>query len=252
MISIPLSAMQRVGHFWLRVVEVLSHPARRFTLFVLLLLTAAFVAYKIGIPTPGEARNVLEAAGWWAPVAGIGIIAGLVVMLFPRTGLAFLAGMVAPPAAAVVCCLAGTAIGATIAFGIGRFMGQPLIRRWLERNPYGRLARFEWWADNHGVAAMIYARVMPMFPCSLINYAVGATHVPYWVFMLGTIIGVVPSTTFYVMVGVTFSEPTSPSLLISLGVGAIVAMLGLVGVRNARRQLLQVSGLPNVKELIKR
>lgn len=187
----------------------------------------------LGVPGPTQLRTVVADAGPWLPV-GVGSVAAVAaVLLVPRGVPAVLAGVLLPPAVAVPIAVAGIVAGATVAFWLGRGLGRPyLAHRTALATPAGRLARLQGWLDRDGTRAVIYARVIPVLPFGLLNYVFGATTVRTGPFILGTALGIGPSTVAYTLLGASAQQPGSPAFLVSL---ALVAGIGGLGAAHAYR-----------------
>ncbi|GHE09316.1 TVP38/TMEM64 family protein [Streptomyces alanosinicus] len=130
--------------------------------------------------------------------------------------------------------LAGTVLGAGVAFGLGRVLGQdalrPLLRgRWLKAVD-GQLSR-------HGFRSMLAARLFPGVPFWAANYCAAVSRMRWWPFLLATLIGSVPNTAAYAVAGARASAPTSPAFLIAMAAIAAPALLGSVVAWRKRHHL---------------
>lgn len=110
--------------------------------------------------------------------------------------------------------VAGTVLGAGIAFGLGRFLGQealrPLLRgRWLTAAD-GQLSR-------HGFRSMMAVRLFPGVPFVAANYCAAVSKMGWAPFLLATGIGTIPNTAAYVIAGSQAGSPTSPGFLLAMG-----------------------------------
>ena len=215
---------------------MISPAIRAVTLGLLLLtLVACLVAY--GVPEPAALRAFVADAGPWTPIGVAAVAVVTSVLMVPRGVPALLAGLLLPPVLAVAVALAGIALGATVAFLLGRGLGRPFLERWTERSgPEARLVRLQSWLDRDGTRAVVYARILPVFPFGLLNYLFGATTVRMLPFVLGTAAAIVPSTTAYVLVGASADRPGSPAFLLSVGGVALVGSLGLAHAWWSRRR----------------
>lgn len=135
-------------------------------------------------------------------------------------------GIEAGTASAVV----GTVIGSSIAFGLGRILGQdalrPLLRgRWV--NAADRQL------SRHGFRSMLVIRLLPGIPFAASNYGAAVTRMTWRAFLTATAVGVVPNTAAYVIAGSHATSPTSPLFLASFG---FITLSGLAGVVIAWRK----------------
>jgi uncharacterized membrane protein YdjX (TVP38/TMEM64 family) len=55
--------------------------------------------------------------------------------------------------------------------------------------------------DEHGLKVVALSRLSPIAPYAILNYVFGLTKVPFWKYLLGTVIGVMPGMVLYVYVG---------------------------------------------------
>jgi uncharacterized membrane protein YdjX (TVP38/TMEM64 family) len=205
-------------------------PRFRAGLLVVVVGVLLALVVRTGLPTPQRAREV--AAG--SPVLAVVAIALLAVALFPRAGVAVLAGAVFGPVAATGYVLTGTLVGAAVAFGVGRVLGRDFLDRLTVRRG-GRLARVDGWLGRRSFVAVVLARVLPVVPFGLLSYGFGATRVPLATFLAGTAVGILPSTFLYAVVGSAASDPTSPLFLAATGLTAVLAVGGAVIVGHLHR-----------------
>ncbi len=213
---------------------------------------ATLVLVSTGVPEPSRVQAVLASGAAWVPVVTILSIATMAVLLFPRSGVAILAGLLFPPVAAVCYAIVGTVIGASIAFGIGRVLGRPYLAQRTARTANGtRLVRFQHWLDRRGALAVVTVRFLPILPFGLVNYAFGATSVRARSFVFGTTVGLLPSTVVNVLVGATATNPRSPAFLLSVGASLALAAFGALLVRMHRTRPVPVATPPAPeKELV--
>jgi uncharacterized membrane protein YdjX (TVP38/TMEM64 family) len=172
----------------------------------------------------------LLADGWPPQMSGaaavvlFGVAYGLCTVPFvPRPLLNLAAGALFGSQLGTLAALGGTVLGAGLAFGLGRVLGQealrPLVRgRWLKAAD-GQLSR-------HGFRSMLAARLFPGVPFWAANYCAAVSRMRWAPFLLATAIGSVPNTVAYVVAGARASTPTSPAFLIAMG---FIALTGLAG-----------------------
>jgi uncharacterized membrane protein YdjX (TVP38/TMEM64 family) len=130
--------------------------------------------------------------------------------------------------------LAGTVLGAGVAFGLGRVLGQdalrPLLRgRWL-RAADGQLSR-------HGFRSMLAVRLFPGVPFCAANYCAAVSRMGWLPFLVATGLGSIPNTAAYAVAGARASAPTSPAFLIALACIAVPALAGVVVAWRKRHHL---------------
>ncbi|CQR65235.1 TVP38/TMEM64 family protein [Streptomyces leeuwenhoekii] len=211
------------ANFAARCTRVLLSPWSRLSLLVVLLASAASAVLLF------EPQKLLV-DGWPPQLGGAAaalayaVAYGLCTVAFvPRPLLNLAAGALFGSQAGLGAALAGTVLGAGIAFCLGRVLGQealrPLLRgRWLKAAD-GQLSR-------HGFRSMLAARLFPGVPFSAANYCAAVSRMGLLPFLLATALGSIPNTAAYVVAGARASAPTSPAFLIAL---ACIAVPGLAG-----------------------
>ncbi|WP_217242101.1 TVP38/TMEM64 family protein [Streptomyces sp. AC555_RSS877] len=217
--------------------RVLFSPWSRLSLLVALLAGAAASVLLF------EPQRLL--ADGWPPQLG-GAAAALVfaaayglctVAFVPRPLLNLGAGALFGSQLGVGSAIAGTVLGAGLAFGLGRVLGQdalrPLLRgRWLKAAD-GQLSR-------HGFRSMLAARLFPGVPFWAANYCAAVSRMGYVPFLVATALGSIPNTAAYVVAGSRASAPTSPAFLIAMACIALPALVGALVAWRKRHQLRAV------------
>ncbi|MEU6758094.1 VTT domain-containing protein [Streptomyces sp. NPDC046685] len=214
--------------------SLLLAPWIRLSLLVVLLIAAGVCVLLY------EPQRILSEG--WPPGLPVGAAALLFAAAYgvcaaafvPRPLLNLAAGAVFGTAFGLVAAVAGTVLGAAIAFGLGRIMGQEALRpylrgRWLEAAD-GQLSR-------HGFRSVLAVRLFPGVPFVVANYGAALSRCRWGAFLLATAVGVVPNTTAYVIAGASASSPGSPAFLVSFGF-IVVSVVGAGAVAWRKRHRL--------------
>ncbi|TXS51562.1 TVP38/TMEM64 family protein [Streptomyces sp. t39] len=194
--------------------RALFSPWSRLSLLLVLLASAAVTVLLF------EPQRLLS-AGWPPQVSGFSAVAlfavayGVCTAAFvPRPILNLAAGALFGSQAGLVAAVGGTVLGAGIAFGLGRLLGQdalrPLLRGRLLTAADGQLSR-------HGFRSMLAIRLFPGVPFAAANYCAAVSRMGWAPFLLATGIGSVPNTAAYVVAGSSAGSPTSPGFLVAMG-----------------------------------
>jgi uncharacterized membrane protein YdjX (TVP38/TMEM64 family) len=220
--------------FVARCTRVLLSPWSRLSL-LLVLLAAAGACVLLFEP------QRLITHGWPPQLGGAGAAAvfaaayGLCTVAFvPRPLLNLAAGALFGSQVGLGTALTGTVLGAGVAFGLGRLLGQdalrPLLRgRWLKAAD-GQLSR-------HGFRSMMVARLFPGVPFWAANYCAAVSRMGWLPFLLATALGSVPNTAAYAVAGARASAPTSPAFLVAMALIAVPALVGTVVAWRKRHHL---------------
>ncbi|WP_416520383.1 TVP38/TMEM64 family protein [Streptomyces achromogenes] len=225
--------LPRAG-FAARCTRLLLSPYARLSLLVALLAGGAagvLVCEPQRLLTHGWPPQLGGAAAALVFAAAYGLCT---VVFVPRPLLNLAAGAMFGSQVGLATALAGTVLGAGVAFGLGRALGQdalrPLLRgRWLKAAD-GQLSR-------HGLRSMLALRLFPGVPFWAANYCASVSRMGWLPFLLATALGSIPNTAAYAVAGARASTPTSPAFLIAMGCIAVPALAGTVLAWRKRHRL---------------
>ncbi|MFB7598054.1 TVP38/TMEM64 family protein [Streptomyces sp. NPDC056160] len=206
-----------------RCARVLLSPWSRLSL-LLVLLAAAGACVLLFQPQRLLAHGLPPQLGGFAAVLLFAVAYGLCTVAFvPRPLLNLAAGALFGSGPGLAAALAGTVLGAGVAFGLGRVLGQdalrPLLRGRLLRAADGQLSR-------HGFRSMLAARLFPGVPFWAANYCAAVSRMGWPAFLLATALGSIPNTAAYAVAGARAATPTSPAFLIAMACIAVPALAG--------------------------
>jgi uncharacterized membrane protein YdjX (TVP38/TMEM64 family) len=163
-----------------------------------------------------------------------GVIVG--VSLLPTYAVALVGGWVFGGTWGWLASLLAVAVGAAVSYGGAKWIARDrLLRHVAQRQRWEEFRRAMIGQRGLRAAGLIaLLRLPPQMPFAMGNAMLTALGVPFWPFLLGTTVGMLPRITVTVGVGaaleqITFDEPADagPKLLfIGLGVASIV-VLGL-------------------------
>ena len=193
---------------------------------ILILLTAVGLTLVFGAPDLAAVRSRVEAAGVWGPALYFALYVALATVPSPIGLVTATGGALFGLWAGAGLSLAGALVGATLSFGVGRLLGREAVDRLIR----GRLARVDALLADHGLAAVLVVRLVPLVPFIAINYAAGLSQVRFRHYLLGSAIGMVPGSLAYAALG---AYGTSPWGLAAAGSALI--LLIVVGSWWARR-----------------
>ncbi len=135
--------------------------------------------------------RAVRAAGPWAPLLCILLDAAFTVFSLPTTLVGILIALLFGVGWGLVICLAGLGLGMAATFLIARY----LAREWLERR-IGHTKLYRRLEENmrrEGWKVVLFTRLLPINPFSVLNYAYGLTAIPFWQYLLASVIGVIPN-----------------------------------------------------------
>jgi phosphatidylserine/phosphatidylglycerophosphate/cardiolipin synthase-like enzyme/uncharacterized membrane protein YdjX (TVP38/TMEM64 family) len=114
------------------------------------------------------------------------VVGGLLV--FPLMLLIAGTAIVFGPVLGTLYALAGALSSASVVYTIGRKLGRETIRRLAGR----RLNDLSHRLARRGLLAIVFVRLVPVAPYSIVNVVAGAAHIGWRDFLLGTLIGLCP------------------------------------------------------------
>jgi uncharacterized membrane protein YdjX (TVP38/TMEM64 family) len=181
-----------------------------------IVLVAALAASTVVLTVPhyrtafnARLTGFLEAVrglGAWGPViVGASFIPACLFFLpgSPLTlfgGFAF--GGTLPGLALVTACIsAGSTVGASVAFLVGR----SVAREWIEKKvaAHPRFRALDAAVAAQGFKIVLLTRLSPVLPFNLLNYAFSLTRVSFRDYVLASWLGMLPGTILYVYIGST-------------------------------------------------
>ena len=193
---------------------------------------ATFVAVVLlsGGLSADRVRGWVDGYGAVGPLVFIAVSASLTVVLFPGPVLAAASGLLFGTALGTPVSIASATLGATLAFSLSRWWAHDAVVALA--GP--RVTALRAWVGRRGFLTVLFARIAPGVPYTLVNYAAGLAPIALRSFVAATAIGVAPRAFAYTALGGSLGNLDSPEALVAVGV--LVAM-ALAGVALARRDL---------------
>ena len=219
-------------------------PGRRSALVRLALLAFA-VAVAIAVvvlvvrPTPGavrgrvgDVRDWVDSIGPLAPLLFIAVSAALTPLMFPGPLLAGASGLLFGTALGFPVTLTSAVLGAALAFVIARYVAGDAV----EQLAGPRLQSLESLVSRRGFLSVLYARITPGVPYTLVNYAAGLTRIPLVVFAAATALGAAPRAFAYTALGGSLGNLRSPEAAVAVAVLVLMGSIGLALLYRERRR----------------
>lgn len=140
-------------------------------------------------------------------VARMGVVAGLLYALFYAVVVAFsvpggavmtiTAGFLFGTVMATIYVVVGATLGATVLFLAARYAFADYLRA--KAGPW--LERFREGFNENGLSYMLSLRLIPLFPFWLVNLVPAFLDVPVRVYVLATLVGIIPGAFVYASLG---------------------------------------------------
>lgn len=203
-------------------------------LLVAFMAAAAVLAHP---PHLDRLREQFADPGPWSAIAFVAVYSAVMLSPLPKTVFTLAAGALFGVGWGLLVVVTGATAGALMAFASARVLGRDAVRRLGGR-----------WADQldhqlqrRGLWAILFLRLVPAIPFTVVNYLAGATGVRLRDFALGTVVGMIPATTAYVMLGAYGTRPASWPFWGGLAGLALLSLGGLPAVRRRLRATASVT-----------
>jgi uncharacterized membrane protein YdjX (TVP38/TMEM64 family) len=213
-----------------------SHPAgfsrNGVTLTLLAIVVAGLVgwfvdplheaaAYALSGNTSGLRNELRDLEGLGALVL-IGVMLAHAVIPYPAEIPTAAAGFVYGFAIALPIVVLGWLLSALATYAMGRFAGRPLLYRIAGERRFRNAERT---VLRGGWPVLLAARLVPVVPFSLTGYVAGAAGVGLWRFSWTTVVGFLPLTIVFVLLGSRLEELSLEDPLLYLALAPIAALL---------------------------
>jgi uncharacterized membrane protein YdjX (TVP38/TMEM64 family) len=126
------------------------------------------------------------------------------------------------------------AVSALVPFTLARRLG----REWVESKLKGQKLdeAYQQSSGSQGFWFVVLMRAVPILPWEVQNYVAGLTKVSVPLFLLATMLGIIPGSFSLVFLGASVADPTPLQLTIAIGLKVATALVPVVAiyVRNRR------------------
>jgi phospholipase D1/2 len=140
------------------------------------------------------------------------------LVMFPVTVMIVVTAFTFGPTSGFFYSLTGCVLAAMATYGVGSVLGRRTVGK-LSGSRVNRLSRR---LAYHGVITVGAVRIIPIAPFTIVNLMAGASHIRFWDFVFGTILGMAPG-----IAAVTFFEHQVEAVIRKPGLGrfALLAVL---------------------------
>jgi uncharacterized membrane protein YdjX (TVP38/TMEM64 family) len=208
-------------------VRIAAFGALLAALFVVVVATSSF-------PSADEIRDWGESLG---PFVVLACVPAFVLLNFVVTWplLAGATGLLFGSAAGTPLALAGVTCAALVQMAVSRYLAGDQAGELLPE----RARRIERFLERSGTVAIMEARILPLLPSGLVNYAAGLTTLRFRQMALGTAVGAAPKVFGYVALGGSLNNLNSTEAKVAIGLLLVLAVAGLLVARMQLRSELR-------------
>jgi uncharacterized membrane protein YdjX (TVP38/TMEM64 family) len=151
---------------------------------------------------PGEIRHAALAAGAWGPLILIGAYLAVTVIPFPTAALAIISGTVFGPVKGSLVVLVGVNLASWLSFYLGRFFG----RHFVAEHESGWIKKYDELMGERGLFVVMAMRLL-FVPFDYVSMGSGMTRITFRQYAIGTLLGTLPHTVTFVVLGGSFTDP---------------------------------------------
>jgi uncharacterized membrane protein YdjX (TVP38/TMEM64 family) len=170
------------------------------------------IAHRQWIEDPKVLKREVLSWGIWGPIIYMLLYAVGPSFLVPGAVMTVAGGLAFGALWGSAWSLIGANTGALIAFGAGRFLGRSFVERTMGSRFQRTLNRLE----HSGFYITLYLRLVPVIPYNAFNLLAGASPIRFSDYLSATLIGMIPGTVLFALLGDALWHPTSPRFFIAL------------------------------------
>lgn len=192
----------------------------RWILIALLLIVTVWITRYF---TTDRVRQIIDDSGSYGQIVYVLLWVFLPIGFFPVPFLAFVGGLGFGLWRGVLLTFIGAALNLSIMFLMSRYLFRDPVQKYLYRK-YPKSKDILEAPDNRLKFVLALARLMPVIPYNIENYAFGLTSISLWDYLWVSLVCILPGTFVYVNVGDKSIEPGNSSFVISLVLLAVLVI----------------------------
>lgn len=205
---------------------------RIISLMVILLFLTVFVV-RNGARTVLVLSERAEDRLWLTTIAFLGLfLLKSVSFGLPFALLYIGVGSIFPIGWALLVNTIGIAVNMQIPYLLGRYTGNGFVERLVGKFP--SLERFEAFSQHSSLLFSFMVKFIGKIPHEITNALLGSLKIPYVPYMVGGVLGLLPTMVATTLVGSSLDEPSSPEFLISFVVVLLLTGISYVLYRKYR------------------
>ena len=217
----------------------MTADARRRVILLLLVASGIIIAILLRDQVSVESLAArVSALGWYAPLVFIACYAVATVFFMPGILFTLAGGALFGPVYGTLYNLGGATLGATLAFLTARYIAYD----WVAERTGNRLRQLMEGVEEEGWRFVAFARLVPLFPFNLLNYALGLTRLRLSHYVITSFVFMAPGGAAYTYLGYAGREVASGGedfirkALLALAVIATIAFASRILMKMRRKQ----------------
>lgn len=194
------------------------------------LIVVIVLGLTVPLPSVQQIRQDARGAGFAGAALFVVLYAVVTLTPIPKSVISIAAGVTWGLGIGLGLVYVGALLGATFAFALGRALGRDAV----ERFTGARVEKVDTILRRRGLLTVIGARLIPVLPFTVINYAAGLTSLRRRDYAIGTMVGIIPGTMSYVALG-AFGTTVGWGFYLAAGVLGLLTLAGVFVGYRARR-----------------
>lgn len=170
-----------------------KHRVKGYIILAVIILVILLANYYLpdfsNFASPSFVREYLLSLGNWGYLVYVLLFLLSIPLPIPSTPVAIAGGYVFGIIVGTLLTLLATVIGASIAFYLVRYYGEPLLEKVVSRH---HIEHFMHIFKRRGINGALIAYALPVFPSDSINFILGLSKIRYHAFLLVVIVGSIP------------------------------------------------------------
>jgi len=162
---------------------------------------------------PRMIKQEVLGCGAWGPIAYILLYAVGPSFLVPGAVMTIAGGLAFGAVRGALWSVVGANLGALVAFGAGRFLGRSFVEHTIGSRFHRLFGRLE----RNGFYITLYLRIVPVIPYNAFNLLAGASPITFRDYFWASVIGMIPGTVLFAVLGDALWHPASPRFFIAIG-----------------------------------
>ncbi len=173
---------------------------KKIALIVAILVVAFLLRDYLNIES---LTNFIQSAqqNTFAPFIFIAVYAIAVTFAVPGSALTIISGTIFGFWWGLVLTIIGSNLGCHLSYFVAKFLGKDVITKLFKDGSFIKNATEK--AQKNSFVFMMYARLIPLFPFTAVNYLSGVLNIKYTSYTIATLFGMLPGSAVYVYLGYT-------------------------------------------------
>ncbi len=147
-------------------------------------------------------RTWVATLGYWAPPLYILAYTIRPLVFFPTSIMTSASVLLFGPLPAWIFAYVGENLSANLAFFVARFLGSDFV----QSHENKLIQKYDQKLAHCGFMTILTLRLIPLFPFDFVNYSAGLSRVRHWNYLWGTLLGVIPGLSAYILLAAGITD----------------------------------------------